>query len=381
MMHIPILTQLIELLSRSNHVTVYSLNGRNEDSYREIIGNAHVQYVDAAWNAPVARRVMALVRAFLTDHRRHPFILIHGFWGFPAGLAAVIAGKMCQLPAVVSFLGAESAALPQIRYGHLLRFRKRVLLRWISHNAFVIHLLSQFQATRLEHARIFPKRVSIIPFGVDVEAFRPRQGYTFPRPPFRILHVANLTEVKDQDTLLHSFKRILEYVPATLRVVGPDYLDGRLQRVAHNLGIASSVEFVGRVPQSEILRHYHWAHLLVHTSLHEAQSVAIVEAMASGVPVIGTSVGLLSDLAGDCVIAVKPRDHVMLAQEAVGLLRSPRRLGSLRRNGRKWAEMNSLSNTVARLMALYDDLTLRSNHVEAILDQDRGLPRACTPSR
>src|SRR6185369_10184403 len=100
--------------------------------------------------------------------------------------------------------------------------------------------------------------------------------------PLRILHVANLTAVKDQTTLLHAFAALRGKREARLRIVGADALGGQIQRLAGALGVASDVEFTGPVPYANMPAHYRWADMVVSTSLSEGQNRGLTEAAMSG---------------------------------------------------------------------------------------------------
>src|SRR5262249_23499874 len=147
----------------------------------------------------------------------------------------------------------------------------------------------------------------VIPIGAEADRF----PFVAKRPgtPVRIIHVSNLTEVKDQGTLLRAFARLRGLgVAAKLRVVGEDNLGGEIQRLADALGLRSDVEFTGAVRHTEMPAHYRWADIALSTSLSEGQNVALTEAAMSGVLVVGTPVGHLHDLGEEAAVLVKAGD-------------------------------------------------------------------------
>ncbi len=354
-MHIPVLSKLVHLLSNDCMLTVYSLSTKQESCKDFFLGDAVVKYLPANWNSSFFSRLSAFLNSFRSDHAKNPFDVVHGMWALPAGLAAVIAGKLTGIPSVVSFLGGETAAIHQIGYGYLLSFRKRMILRWITRNAACIHLLTRFQQHQLQRQRMTTNSVTRFPFGVDAGEFSPN-GEVSLKPPYHFLHVANLTEVKDQPTLLRAFKKVTEHVPAVLRIVGPDHLDGTIQKLAAQLQVAEHVEFIGFVPHHELCKYYRWAHILLQTSLHEAQSLSVVEAMSSGTVVAGTRVGLLADLPDDYVVTVQAADAEGLAKRVLSLLEAPVTFESLRTRSRSWAEEHSIGWTVQQCRSVYESL-------------------------
>ena len=151
-----------------------------------------------------------------------------------------------------------------------------------------------------------------IPLGVDPQKFS--FGTPKPGPPFKFLHVANLTEVKDQATLIRAFDLIRKEIDSHLTVVGPDYLNGQLQKLVAALGLTNHVTFTGPIPNIELPSSYRDAHFLLHSSLYESEAVVVLEAMSCGVAVCGTAVGILADLHEKCCLAARPRDYQGLAR-------------------------------------------------------------------
>jgi glycosyltransferase involved in cell wall biosynthesis len=161
-------------------------------------------------------------------------------------------------------------------------------------------------------------QVTLVPAGVDSERFTP-DGPSADRDPDRprILSVGRLVERKGFGDLIQAMR----YVPGAECVVvgGPpaDQLTAdpqarRLRALAEQFGIADRFRLIGRVPGGDMPRWYRSADLLVSAPWQERFELAPLEAMACGVPVIGTTVGGLSEtivdgLTGDLVPARDPR--------------------------------------------------------------------------
>lgn len=108
----------------------------------------------------------------------------------------------------------------------------------------------------------------------------------------RLLHVASLNRVKDQTTLMHAMRLVSDVLPdVRLDCIGVDTLEGRIQGLAHDLGISSAIRFHGVLPVDELLRFYRRSHVYVQSSLHESMGASVLEASAAGVPIVGTAVG------------------------------------------------------------------------------------------
>jgi glycosyltransferase involved in cell wall biosynthesis len=198
-----------------------------------------------------------------------------------------------------------------------------------------------------------PKEVHVIPLGVDTKQFNNTNKRT-PEPPYRFLHAGTLNKVKDHPTLLQAFNLISKKVDCELHLIGADYLHGEIQQLIHHLDLENKVSYLGVVPYNEMKNHYEWADILLHTSLHEAQGMVVVEAAACNVVVCGTNVGLLSDFSGSKSISVPVGDYQLLANEVLTLLSDKNRMNIIRQSAYSWAVEHDKDWTVNQMKALYD---------------------------
>jgi glycosyltransferase involved in cell wall biosynthesis len=116
--------------------------------------------------------------------------------------------------------------------------------------------------------------------------------------------------VKGFDLLLESFAQIIKQVPkAVLLLVGDGPERAHLEATAHRLGLAPQIRFVGQ--QANVVPYYQAMDVYVNSSHSEGISNGILEALACGVPVVGTSVGgtpeILRSAAGGAVL-IPPND-------------------------------------------------------------------------
>jgi len=112
------------------------------------------------------------------------------------------------------------------------------------------------------------------------------------REPFRVFSAGILEKIKGIDVLIRAFAGFLEKYPdACLRIAGRGSLLRELTRLAEDIGIKESVEFIGYLDRHGILREMQQANLFVLASRFEAFGVVLIEAMATGLPVIATRSG------------------------------------------------------------------------------------------
>jgi glycosyltransferase involved in cell wall biosynthesis len=118
-------------------------------------------------------------------------------------------------------------------------------------------------------------------------------------PASNYLYVGHLEKVKQVDLILRALERASEDLPDNwnLTIVGDGPEEVSLKSLARKLHIENRVHFVGRINWGDLLfKIYKRAHLLLVTSLTESGPRVIIEAMASGLPVLSTPVGLAPDV-------------------------------------------------------------------------------------
>jgi len=290
----------------------------------------------------------------LVELVRKKFDLVHSHSTYPSGLAGVIAGKLFRIPVLVSLDAAETVGIPEIGFGDLLDGRRMKLNRFVLDRANVITALTGYQASFLNRNLGKDFRVKVIPRGVDLTrfAFSNRE----PGRQVHFLNVAYLHPVKDQITLLNCFSVLCRHLDCTLTIVGRDYSNGELKRVCLSLGVADRVRFEGEVPHSRILEFYRSADVLLHTSLFESQGVVVAEALAEGLLVCGTRVGLMADLSDRCCVTVEPGQASALADKVLKLLDDSTQMIQMKKAGRQWAEQHDLEWTARQYAETYMSL-------------------------
>ena len=350
--HVPFLVQLIQGLSMTNDITVYTFRSRAGSMPTQELERPAIHFVAKKPVASIALKYLLLAWHVWLDHRRMPFDLLHGIWLHPSGILSVALAKLLGIPAIVSLHGAETADVPAIRYGHFRPGALRRLVLWACGNADRVTLLSKQQKTTLEMAGIQRKDLVVVPPSCDPGCFRFIEK-PFSSGPLRLLHVANLTPVKDQKTLLRAFQHIRKALPSRLTIIGGDYADGSIQALAGGMGLAEDISFSGYVAYARMPDCYAQADILISSSLHEAGGIAVTEAMSSGVVVCGTSVGLIDDLKDSAVVAVPVGDPIALASAVIALLHTPGRYHELQATARRWVVKHSLDASVDIFRELY----------------------------
>jgi len=166
-----------------------------------------------------------------------------------------------------------------------------------------------------------PEKCHVVPNGIEVEHFAGNTAPTIREGARRLLCVARLVEQKGQDILLRALPAVRAAAgPIVLTLLGDGPERARLQSLAASLGIAEAVRFGGVVP--DVAPYLAEATVFVLPSRYEGMPLALLEAMAAGVPVVASAVPGNRDVVQDGTdgILVPPGDPDALARGLVKIL-------------------------------------------------------------
>ena len=256
------------------------------------------------------------------------------------------------------------------------QYLRRIYRPFVQHYVALSRDLSDYLTTRVHVSKA---RVTQVYNGVDTERFRPAEGEppSISGCPFSSLShwvvgtVGRMQAVKDQTTLARAFVRALELRPELrqrmrLVLVGDGPLRAQCATILEQAGVAELAWLPGeRNDVAEVMR---GLSCFVLPSLAEGISNTILEAMATGLPVIATDVGGNVDLVshGKTGEIVPAADHQTMAQSILGLAADPLRAVAMGRAGCAEAEARfSLPAMVATYQGLYDRLLANQRAVRS----------------
>lgn len=254
-------------------------------------------------------------RAFQRARARTNATFVHVHDLYPSGAAARRLCERAGLPYVLTVHGLDL-------YSNLEnpRWRREIVSAGRGARA-VICVGSRLASDSIAELGLDPSRVVVIPNTYDVARFSHVSRVR--GPVVRILSVGRLSHEKGHDVLLRAFARMaVGGAPVRLMLVGDGPERRALESLAQELGIASSVEFTGVLLDEALAAEMRAADLFVLPSRSEGFGVALIEALATGLPVVATRSGGPQDIVqgGDGVL-VEPGDVAALAEglsEVVG---------------------------------------------------------------
>ena len=197
--------------------------------------------------------------------------------------------------------------------------------------------ISAAAATSLEMEGVDPARMQIVPPGVDTERFRPCERE--PTESLEILFVGPALWRKGILEAVRALALVRRQVPARLTILGGRADLGRALALARELGLEASVRHRARVTYAEMPAIYQAADLLLAPSIptrtwQEQDSMAVLEAMATGLPVVATPGGIRRELLREQGYWCAPGDYIDAANQVLEVIASPdeaRRRGALLR--------------------------------------------------
>jgi glycosyltransferase involved in cell wall biosynthesis len=288
--------------------------------------------------------------------------LVHAHWTL-SGASALMARPLHRKPVLVTVQGSDVFQVAKSSLGAW--FTRSVL-----NGSDQVSALSLALKDAAVAAGTKAEKIEIIPNGVNIRNFTPPQEETRWRLPVHgaearpiILFTGFLIKRKGVNYLLDALALLPADLPRYRAVIvgeGPE--EGALRQQVAKLGLGGRVEFAGFQPQvvvSEWMRH---ARVFVLPSLEEGQGVVLLEALASGTPVVASDVdGIRDVMTPEVGYRVAAADPAALAAALEKMLRC---------DGERWREMSRQARQRAvnvydwdkialRFMAIYERLAAR----------------------
>jgi glycosyltransferase involved in cell wall biosynthesis len=262
--------------------------------------------------------IRALIKGWKLGRKRPPRG-IHAFHVFPAGLAAVILGRILKVPVYITAVGAEIHD-PAKKTGLYTSWYYKKFIAAIMRRAVKLSAISQDIAGRASEY-YGEKEISVLPPGIPEPRNIPEP---VPHDAFILCSVSRLAKRKGIPLTIEAIAELKD-LPVRYVLVGDGSDRESLVELARSKGILDRLDFRGFVDEQEKYRILSQSDVFVLPSLHEGFGICYVEAMAAGLPVIANSVGGQVDFIthGENGFLLKKMRKEELAEAIATLYRNP----------------------------------------------------------
>ncbi len=304
-----------------------------------------------------------VTRAYKQAFKRNRIAAVLAEYG-ETGVQVLDACREMKVPLIVHFHGYDASVksvLEEYRAGYLRMFREAV----------AIIAVSRAMERRLVSLGALPEKVHYNPYGIDCSQFIGARPAEVP-PVF--LAVGRFVEKKAPQLTIQAFNQVREVSgEAKLRMIGDGKLLSECRELVQRLGVSESVTFLGAQPPEVVQSEMRTARCFVQHSVEAASGdcegtpVGILEAGASGLPVVSTLHGGIPDvvLEGETGFLVAEHDVDNMAERMMRLVREPELADRMGLAARRRIEANfTMEQSLSRLWDVISG-SIKQRHSDA----------------
>jgi glycosyltransferase involved in cell wall biosynthesis len=300
---------------------------------------------------------------------RNDISLIHAHFAYPEGLVGLLAKRKTKKPLIITCHGNDINLVPEIGYGIRLSRNYDDLVRRTLKNADAIICVSNNLRKEILKFGVNVEKVFVVFNAVDLEVFKPpekhelndikeiKKLFEVGKDDFLILNARHLRPVYGIEYLIYAAKIVAEHVKNVRFIIaGEGELKEKLNVMIQSIGLQKHVKLVGKIPKTLMPKLMRTSSLYVNTSLADGMSPSMLEACASGIPIVSFDVGGANDIIDDGIngFLVPPRDYRTLASKIIYLLQNPDILKKMCMMARRKAERQfNAENRVNIILSIY----------------------------
>lgn len=254
--------------------------------------------------------------------------LLHAHYASSYGFVGAASGFH---PFVISVWGSDIVGFPERSLFH------RKIIKYSLGQADIITVTSKMLEKLTGEFASPKKRLIRIPFGVDLNKFRPESREN-KKTGITLGVIKRLDRKYGIEYLIKAFALVEKrYSDTRLLIVGDGSLRSKLKKLAFQLGCDKKIKFLGNVPHFQIPKILNEMDIFVMPSLQESFGVAALEASACQLPVIASNVGGVPEVILDkkTGLLIPPQDPSAIAEAVIYLIENPdlrQKLGEFGRN-------------------------------------------------
>lgn len=214
--------------------------------------------------------------------------ILHAHYATSYGLLGALSNFK---PFIISAWGTDVMQFPQSN------FLNKAILKFNFKRADVICATSKTIANYIHP--ISKKTIEIIPFGIDLQKFKPNELNEKSNHNIVFSCIKSLEKIYNIDLVIKAFSKLIideNSADFRLQIVGGGSEECNLKKLCNDLKISQLVTFTGKIPSSEIPFYCQKMDVLVNISAYESFGVSVIEAMACEKAVIASNVGGLAEI-------------------------------------------------------------------------------------
>ena len=265
--------------------------------------------------------------------------VVHIFFGVPDGPIGWLLKRIYGLPYIISLRGADVPSDEVKRFAKQYKLL-RPFIRWLWRDADALVAVSNgLRSYAKETSPDLP--IQVISNAIDLSAFTPAPQRDT-NGLVRLLYVGRFNVFKNVETLVEAVGKLsqMDVGEFELNLVGEGEQRPVLERIVSELGLTRRVNFAGWVARDQIADHYRLADVFVTATTWEGMPNTVLEAMACGLPIVGTQASGLHELVRDGLngYLVPTKDPEALAQALARLMGDGYERRRMGRESRRLAE-------------------------------------------
>ena len=289
---------------------------------------------------------------------------IHTHHNFGTGLEALMVSRLLNIP----LIGTNHTPMSEfMKYGPIKsKWAERFMLKYVSwfYNK-CIWVSSPCQAILSEMKQYgFKKSGERVSNPIDISAFNPTDELSkselkkqFGLTPKTVLYTGRLAEEKKIDDIVRAIALVKKKFPdISFAITGHGNAEENLKKLARDLNLENNIKFFGYIDWDEFPKLYQAADIFAVMSTAETQCLSMMQAMATGIPVIGANAwGLPEYISPECGYIVKPGDYKVLAEKIIYLFDHPEEMARLGRGGVEHVKNFSEENIMLKWEKIYQE--------------------------
>lgn len=361
--------KLIEELDRLGHeVTVFTVNTEKTLEYEVLFNRVHVyrskelfSYERGLISAEIANKLFH-AKNYDVIHVQAPSVYL-----LPV---ATFASKINKIPLVATDHGHIAEGVTVLELLNRLSTAFYVNVNSVFIDRIIFFTKSYYESLGLRTAeqrrvRIIPPAIDTIKFHPDID-FLPLKKHLGIRNDSKILLFVGALRAsyrqKGVDYLISAMKIVKEKYPEViLIIVGGGELVEEYRQMVSRFGLEENVVFAGHISPDIIPQYYALCDVFVLPSYAEAYGFVLLEAMATGKPVVACEIPGAGEVVNDGITGLKaiPKDPVSLAAKITALLENEELRYKMGENGRQFVEKRTWSDVALETIRVYEEVVSR----------------------